>query len=82
MAEVLTYRVRFILDVNKQVGNHAEKTGSIKSDLCKEEVSRKYIFCRPGVGMKFLDIGARDGGLIVTIVPFAQRFHESPDDYF
>ena len=24
----------------------------------------------------------RDGGLIVTIVPFAQRFHESPDDYF
>ena len=178
MAEVSTYRVRLILDLNKQVGNHAEKVWSIKTDLCKEDVARTHIFGRTGVGMKFLDIGAgdgelryllgitrnmkfvqsfydsnlktfnskyqyfgvdlesqdllspqllgdvsspdflvarkdligefdvvysnnvfehlddpfcaarnvwslcRDGGLIVTIVPFAQRFHESPDDYF
>ena len=24
----------------------------------------------------------RTGGLIITIVPFSQRFHESPDDFF
>jgi SAM-dependent methyltransferase len=24
----------------------------------------------------------REGGLIVTVVPFAQRHHESPNDYF
>ncbi len=24
----------------------------------------------------------REGGLIVTVVPFAQRYHESPNDYF
>lgn len=82
LKELSTWRVRFILDINKQVGNHAEKTGSIKLDLCKEEVSRKYIFRRPGVGMKFLDIGAGDGKLtyllgITRNMKFDQSFYDS-----
>jgi SAM-dependent methyltransferase len=32
-------------------------------DLCKEEVSRKYILEHPGESLKFLDVGAREGKL-------------------
>jgi SAM-dependent methyltransferase len=36
----------------------------------------------PFVAAKNLWRMCKTGGLIVTIVPFSQRFHESPDDYF
>lgn len=36
----------------------------------------------PFVAAKNLWRMCMTGGLILTIVPFSQRFHESPDDYF
>ena len=36
----------------------------------------------PFVAARNLFKMCRTGGLIITIVPFSQRFHESPDDYF
>ena len=82
LKESSTYRVRLILDVNKLVGNHSIKIGSIKSDLCKEEVSRRFVLERPGVGMKFLDVGARDGQLtyllgITRNMKFDKNFYDA-----
>ena len=69
--EFSTYRVRLILDINKKVGNHALKT-----------TSRLHILGRPGFGMKFLDVGARDGELtyllgVTTNMKFDQSFYET-----
>lgn len=80
--ELSTYRIRLILDINKRVGNHSIKTTSNKFDLCKEEVSRLHILGRSGFGMKFLDVGARDGQLtyllgVTTNMKFDQSFYET-----
>lgn len=80
--EFSTYRVRLILDINKRVGNHGLKTTSTKFNLCKEEVSRFHILGRSGFGMKFLDVGARDGELtyllgVTTNMKFDQSFYET-----
>ena len=82
--EFSTYRVRLILDINKKVGNHASKTISTKFNLCKEEVSRLHILGRSGFGMKFLDVGARDGELtyllgVTTNMKFDQSFYETTE---
>lgn len=82
LKEFATYRVRLILDINKRVGNHAFKTTLTEFDLRKEEVSRLHILGRSGFGMKFLDVGARDGQLtyllgVTTNMKFDQSFYET-----
>jgi hypothetical protein len=77
-----TLRVRIILDINKVVGNHSIKDGSIRSDYCKEAVSRRYILGRSGVDMKFFDVGSRDGQLtyllgITSNMNFDKDFYDS-----
>ncbi len=39
-------------------------------------------FERPWVAASNLTQLLKPGGIIITIVPFAQRYHESPGDYF
>ena len=37
---------------------------------------------RPWIAVENIDSLLRDGGLCVIVVPFSQRYHESPGDYF
>jgi SAM-dependent methyltransferase len=63
IASVWLHRPRLILDTSRRVGNHRASGKMVPVNYCKEEISRKYIFERPGQKMKFIDVGARDGRL-------------------
>jgi SAM-dependent methyltransferase len=52
-----------IVDTEKVLGNLKNKEVKYQIDLCKEDISRKYIFEYPGQSLNFLDVGARDGKL-------------------
>jgi SAM-dependent methyltransferase len=56
--------LRLIVDTEKRVGDGAEIAATIPLlASSKEEVSREHVFGHPGVGLNFLDVGARDGAL-------------------
>ena len=54
---------RIIIDRERRLGNFSASPVGYRTDLNKEEVSRRYVFGREGSGMCFLDVGARDGTL-------------------
>jgi SAM-dependent methyltransferase len=58
-------RWRLIVDREPRRGadGAAPQDIAYRTDLGKEEVARHYVLERPGEGMAFLDVGARDGRL-------------------
>lgn len=54
---------RIIIDREKILGNFSESNVEYGFNFCKEQIARKYILEMPGEGLKFLDVGARDGKL-------------------
>jgi SAM-dependent methyltransferase len=54
---------RVVLDGHLRLGDFENHQVGYDASLCKEEVSRAFILEREGEGLRFLDIGARDGEL-------------------
>ena len=54
---------RLILDTERRLGDFSTDEVAYDVTLCKEEVARRHIFALEGNGLKFLDVGARDGRL-------------------
>jgi SAM-dependent methyltransferase len=54
---------RLIFDRERSLGNFELPVSSVRTNLNKEEVSRKAIFSKSGLGLNFLDVGGRDGEL-------------------
>lgn len=53
---------RIIFDNGKKLGVHNnQKDISYNFSLCKEKISREYIFSKEGNNLTFLDVGGRDG---------------------
>lgn len=74
-------RFRIILDDETRLGNFDAVPAGYRTDLVKEEVSRRYVFSQPGEGLNFLDVGARDGELRYllgtrTNLQFDREFYE------
>src|SRR3989442_2963047 len=55
--------VKVIFDRERQLGNFQSCEVQYETNLCKEDIARRYIFEVPGKGLNFLDVGARDGKL-------------------
>jgi len=51
------------LDGKRKLGNFRNDFVGYPTDLLKEELSRNYILGSPGTGLKFLDVGGKDGDL-------------------
>ncbi len=56
-------RFSMIFDNNIKIGQPKGQSPSYDTNLCKEEISRKYILETKGTNLNFLDAGARDGTL-------------------
>ena len=56
-------RLHIIFDRERRLGDFSTASIGYKTDLIKEEVSRRNVLGRPGEGLCFLDVGARDGEL-------------------
>jgi SAM-dependent methyltransferase len=52
-----------IADHGRRLGNFDRTDVAYDTSLVKEQVARDYLFALPGDGLKFLDVGARDGRL-------------------
>jgi hypothetical protein len=59
----MTRRGRLIWDRARRLGNFDIAEVAYDTTLRKEEVAREFVFGRPGSGLTFLDVGARDGRL-------------------
>jgi SAM-dependent methyltransferase len=77
-------RVRIIVDREPRRGR-TERVGAdavaYDATLCKEEVAREYVFGMPGEGLRFLDVGARDGRLDYLLgvreeLSYDEAFHD------
>jgi SAM-dependent methyltransferase len=55
--------VSVIVDRSRPLGNFAEHNVGYDVSLRKEAVARRHLFEKPGRGLTFLDVGARDGRL-------------------
>lgn len=72
---------KIIVDRERRLGNfHATETG-YRTDLVKEEVSRRHVFGHLGENLNFLDVGARDGELSYLLgmkqnLVFDQSFYD------
>lgn len=60
---VTNTRPRLIVDRQIRLGNFDRTDVGYDVSLAKEELARKYVLDRPGDGLRFLDVGARDGRL-------------------
>jgi SAM-dependent methyltransferase len=58
-----THRPKLIFDTNPRVGDFSSAEVGYEVSLHKEEVARRQIFAVEGAGLRFLDVGARDGRL-------------------
>jgi SAM-dependent methyltransferase len=56
-------RFRIIVDKQRMLGNFNSAEIGYRIDMNKEDISRRYILNADGLGLKFLDVGARDGAL-------------------
>jgi SAM-dependent methyltransferase len=56
-------RRRIIVDEGRRLGNFERTDIAYDTSLVKEQVARDYLFSLPGIGLTFLDVGARDGRL-------------------
>jgi SAM-dependent methyltransferase len=54
---------RFIVDRGRRLGDFSNTDVAYDTSLRKEELARTRIFEMPGDGLRFLDVGARDGKL-------------------
>jgi SAM-dependent methyltransferase len=61
--EIFKIRSNLIIDRERMLGNFDLKPSGCRTDLNKEEVSRRHILDREGRELTFLDVGARDGEL-------------------
>lgn len=52
-----------ILDTGRRVGKHGASGDMVRTNYCKEDISRRYILNRPGQELNFLDIGSGNGRL-------------------
>jgi SAM-dependent methyltransferase len=78
-----------IFDVEKRLGNFSRTTNNFSNLYsCKEDISREFVLKRPGVGLNFLDVGAKDGSLryllgIKSNLEFDENFyHENKTQFF
>lgn len=60
---ILDRAPRLILDTERRLGDFSTDEVPYDVSLCKEEVARQHIFALEGDGLRFLDVGARDGRL-------------------
>jgi SAM-dependent methyltransferase len=60
---MLHKRPRIIVDTGKRLGNFNGNNIGYNANLLKEELSREYVLGMPGKGLKFLDVGGKDGEL-------------------
>jgi SAM-dependent methyltransferase len=74
---------RLLLDREPRRGPERAPTVPVtyRTDLVKEELARRYVLDRPGEGLAFLDVGARDGRLdyllgVTRDVAFDAALHE------
>jgi len=70
------------VDRERRLGNFETTTVGYRTDLIKEEVSRRYVFAHPGENLNFLDVGARDGELSYLLgmqknLVFDKSFYDS-----
>jgi SAM-dependent methyltransferase len=54
---------RLILDRERKLGDFERDEVAYDTSLKKEQVAREHVFAMPGTGLRFLDVGARDGRL-------------------
>lgn len=71
-----------ILDKERKLGDFDAELTGYRADLNKEDVSRHHVLSRPGEGMTFLDVGARDGELTYLLgirgkLEFDQAFYDA-----
>jgi len=55
--------VRLVVERGLKLGDFSAREVAYDVSLDKEEVAREHIFALPGEGLRFLDVGARDGRL-------------------
>jgi SAM-dependent methyltransferase len=58
-----TRRPHLIVDRRLKLGDFGQNGVSYDVSLRKEEVARTHLFALPGAGLRFLDVGGRDGRL-------------------
>lgn len=81
---------KIIFDRNKKLGNFEKLSIPYDINITKEELARDFIYSnnvfehlkKPWVAAQNLTKLLKPHGIIITIVPFSQRYHEDPGDYF
>ena len=63
LGSIIRPRVHLIVDRSRSLGNFDTPASDIRTDFNKEDISRRYVLSREGVGLTYLDVGARDGEL-------------------
>lgn len=81
------FKFKILIDNEKQIGNFKHGLANYRTDIKKEEVSRKYILEKPGKKLNFLDVGARDGKLdyllgIESNLKFNREMYEKNHEIF
>ncbi len=81
LQSLLRPRLRIILDTEDRLGDFSASPTGYRTDLIKEEVSRRHVFSHPGNDLNFLDVGARDGQLTYLLgmsanLKFDQAFYD------
>lgn len=71
---------RLIVDTNARLGKRGRAPG-YRTDIVKEELSRRFVLERSGSKMRFLDVGGRDGKLTYLLgihgnLDFDQAFYD------
>lgn len=87
LKRLLQFRLRLRFDFNLKLGEHRAVSPEVDTSINKEDASREFVFSHEGSGLRFLDIGARDGELYYLLgvtknLNFDESFYDTNKKLF